>query len=169
MLQVGIQRLEIREGRYGHQKVAAHVAHQALHLTLVIALAGAAEPVVEQVVGLQLGEGTGALATAVPQNPGHGQLGVVVQNALGHPAQEGESGDMAVQERLGGLRRVSLDEAAVAMGQVQDEAVGFLFHPADDHQGLAKVALGVARRMGRHGTTARTSPATRGGAPLRSP
>ena len=66
--------------------------------------AGAAEPVVEQVVGLQLGEGTGALATAVPQNPGHGQLGVVVQNALGHPAQEGESGDMAVQEPLGGLR-----------------------------------------------------------------
>ena len=34
------------------------------------------------------------------------------------------------------------------MGQIQDEAVGFLFHPADDHQGLAKVALGVARRMG---------------------
>ena len=26
--------------------------------------------------------------------------------------------------------------------------MGFLFHPADDHQGLAKVALGVARRMG---------------------
>ena len=25
--------------------------------------------------------------------------------------------------------------------------MGFLFHPADDHQGLAKVALGVARRM----------------------
>ena len=34
------------------------------------------------------------------------------------------------------------------MGQVQDEAVGLLFHPADDHQGFAKVALGVARRMG---------------------
>ena len=55
---------------------------------------------------------------------------------------------MAVQEGLGGLGRVGLDEASVAMGQVQDEAVGFLFHPADDHQGLAKVALGVARRMG---------------------
>ena len=38
--------------------------------------------------------------------------------------------------------------AGIAMGQVQDEAVGFLFHPANDHQGLAKVALGVARRMG---------------------
>ena len=30
---------------------------------------------------------------------------------------------MAVQEGLGGLGRVSLDEASVAMGQVQDEAV----------------------------------------------
>ena len=44
--------------------------------------------------------------------------------------------------------RVGLDEAAVAVGQVQDEAVGFLFHSADNHQGLAEVALGVARGMG---------------------
>ena len=55
---------------------------------------------------------------------------------------------MAVQEGLGGLSRVGLDEAAVAVGQVDDEAVGLLLHPADDHQGLAKVALRVARRMG---------------------
>ena len=34
------------------------------------------------------------------------------------------------------------------MGQVDDEAVGLLFHSADDHQGLAEVSLGVARRMG---------------------
>ena len=34
------------------------------------------------------------------------------------------------------------------MGQVDDEAVGLLLHAADDHQGLAEVALGVARRMG---------------------
>ena len=55
---------------------------------------------------------------------------------------------MAVQECLGGLRRVGLDEAAVAVGQVDDEAVGFPLYSADDHQGLAEVALGVARRMG---------------------
>ena len=48
---------------------------------------------------------------------------------------------------LGGLGRVGLDEASVAVGQVQDEVVGLPLHPADDHQGLAKVALGVARRM----------------------
>ena len=46
-----------------------------------------------------------------------------------------------------GGSRVSLDEASVAVGQVQDEGVGLSLHPADDHQGLAKVALGVARRM----------------------
>ena len=55
---------------------------------------------------------------------------------------------MAVQEGLGGLGRIGLHEAAVAVGQVDDEAVGFPLAAADDHQGLAKVALGVARRMG---------------------
>ena len=55
---------------------------------------------------------------------------------------------MAVQEGLGGLRGVGLDEAAVAVGQVQDKVMGFLLHPADDHPGLTKVALGMAGRMG---------------------
>ena len=55
---------------------------------------------------------------------------------------------MAIQEGLGGLRRVGLHEAAVAVGQVDDEAVGLLLHAADDHQGLPEVALGVSRRMG---------------------
>ena len=55
---------------------------------------------------------------------------------------------MAVQEGLGGLGRIGLHEAAVAVGQVDDEAVGLLLHAAYDHQGLAEVALGVARRVG---------------------
>ena len=55
---------------------------------------------------------------------------------------------MAVQEGLGSLSRVGLDEAAVAVGQVDDEAVGLALHAADDHQGLTKVALRVSRRMG---------------------
>ena len=99
-------------------------------------------------MGLQLGEGAGALAPAVPQYLRHRQLGVVVENALGHSAQESEGRDVAVQECLGGLGRVGLHEAAVAVGQVDDEAVGLPLHAADDHQGLPEVALGVARRMG---------------------
>ena len=34
------------------------------------------------------------------------------------------------------------------MGQVPDEVVGLALHPADDHQGFTKVALGVPRGMG---------------------
>ena len=99
-------------------------------------LAGAAEPVIKQIVGLELGEGPGALATAVSQYLRHGQPGIVVQDALGHPAQEG----------LGGLGRIGLDEASVAVGQVDDEAMGLALHAADGHQGLPEVHW--ARRMG---------------------
>ena len=51
-------------------------------------------------------------------------------------------------EGLGGLGRIGPHEATVAVGQIQDESVGFPLHAADDHQRLAKVALGMARRMG---------------------
>ena len=51
----------------GHQKVPTHVAHYALDLAFVIAPAGTAEPVIEQVVGLELGEGAGPLAAAIAQ------------------------------------------------------------------------------------------------------
>ena len=47
-----------------------------------------------------------------------------------------------------GLRRVGLDKASVAVGQVHNEVVGLPLHPANDHQGLAEVALGMARRVG---------------------
>ena len=122
--QVGVQRLKALEGRHRHQEVAPHIAHHALHLPLVVPLAGTTEPVLEQVVGLELGEGPGALSPAVPQDPGHRQPGVVVEDTPGHPAQEGEGRNVAVQEGLCGLRGVGLDEAAVAVGQVQDEVVG---------------------------------------------
>ena len=50
-LQVGVQRGEALEGRYGRQKVPPHVAHHAFDFPLVVALPRAAEPVLEQVVG----------------------------------------------------------------------------------------------------------------------
>ena len=59
---------------------------------------------------------------------------------------------MAVQEGLGGLGGVSLHEAAVAVGQVDDEAVGLALHAADGHQGLPEVALGVVPADGTDGT-----------------
>ena len=78
------------------------------------------------------------LAPAVAQYPGHRQLRVVVQNALGHAAQRGESRDVAVQERLGGLCRIGLHEAAIAVGQVQHQVVRLPLHPADDHRASPK-------------------------------
>ena len=90
LLQVGIQGLKTLEGGNGHQEIAPRVAHQSFDLTFVIALAGTPETVVEQVVGLELGEGTGALAPAVAQYLGHRQLGIVVEDALRHTTQEGE-------------------------------------------------------------------------------
>ena len=55
---------------------------------------------------------------------------------------------MAIQEGLSGLTGIGLHEAAVAVGQVQDEVVDLLLHTGDDRQRLAEVALGVAWAMG---------------------
>ena len=55
---------------------------------------------------------------------------------------------MAVQKGLGGLRRIRLHEAAVAVGQVQHEVVHLALHSGDDRHRLAEITLGVAGRMG---------------------
>ena len=123
MFQVGIECIKALKGRDGHQEITPRVPHQALYLAFVIALAGAAEPVLEQVVGLQLDEGPGALAPAVAQDTGHRQPGIVVEDALGNSAQKGKRRYVPIQEGLGGLGRIGLSEAAVAVGQVDDEAV----------------------------------------------
>ena len=75
-------RIKALEGRDGHEEVAPHISHQAFDLSFVVALAGTPEPVLEEVVGLKLGKGTGALTSAVTQYPGHGQPGIVVEDAL---------------------------------------------------------------------------------------
>ena len=61
------------------------------NLSLVVSLAWSAEPVLEQVVGLELGECPGALSPDVPRYLRHRQPGVVVEDALGHPAQRRRS------------------------------------------------------------------------------
>ena len=148
LLQVDVERIEARERGHWHQEVPASISHQPLHLALVVALAWTAEPVLEQVVGLEFREHTSTLAPAVSQDPGHRQPRVVVDDAPGHPAQERERRDVTVAERLGRLRGVRLDEACVAVGKVQHEVVDGLLHSADDRLGLAEVALGITRRMG---------------------
>ena len=68
---------------------------------------------------------------------------------------------MAVQKGLGGLRRIRLHEAAVAVGQVQHEVVHLALHSGDDRHRLAE----ITGRGRAHGTTARTSPASAAHAP----
>ena len=57
----------------GHQKVTPHVVPRPFHLSLVIALARAAKPVLKQRVGLKLSEGSGALRMTIAQDPGRHQ------------------------------------------------------------------------------------------------
>ena len=113
----------------GRQEIAPRVAHQALHLTLVIALAGAAEPVIEQVVGLELGEGPGALAPTVAQDPGNSQPGIVVEDALRRSPRKAKPETWPSWKASMVSAGLSLDEAAVAVGQVDYEAVAFRSTP----------------------------------------
>ena len=87
-------RVELREAgdtRDRHQEVASRIADQPLDLALVVALAGPAEAVEEQVVRLQLGEGARPLSRAITQDAGHCQLGVVVENRVGTPPRKAKA------------------------------------------------------------------------------
>ena len=118
-LQVGIECIKALEGRDGHQEVAPYVANHALDLSLVVALGRTSEPVLEQVVGLQLSEGPGAFTPTVSQYPDHRQLGIVVEDTLGHPAQERKGRDVAVQEGLGGLGGYALAKQPSLWGRAR--------------------------------------------------
>ena len=130
-----------------HHEPAPCRLHQGLHLALVVALAGPAEAVAEQVVRLQMRERLRAPTRAVAQDPCHRKRRVVVEDRARNPAEEGEGADMAVQEGLRRLPGIRLNEPEVGMGQDQAEE-GDLLPPAPDlHHRLAEVDLGMARRV----------------------
>jgi hypothetical protein len=148
LLEMSVELGEAGEGWDRDQEVAPGIADQALDLALVVALAGPAEPIEEQVVRPQLGEGAGPLPLAAAQDPGHRQPGVVVEDRLGHAAQEGEGRVVAVEEGLDPLGRVGLDEAGVRVRQVEAEEMDLLPDTPDHRHRLAEVRLGMAGRMG---------------------
>ena len=55
---------------------------------------------------------------------------------------------MAVQKGLGGLCRIGLHEATVAVGQVQHQVVHLPLHSGDDRHCLSEVTLGVTWWVG---------------------
>jgi hypothetical protein len=113
----------------------------------LLGLADAAEVGREQVVTLQTAElfceftlvRTGALDD--------GDLAVVVADAAGHPAEEGEGGDMAGVEGLGTFAGIGHGKACPAVGQGEDEERSLKALSGDDDGGVAVVALGLAGRM----------------------
>ena len=92
-------------------------------------------------MGLDLGEGSCALASAIPHNLGHCQPNIVDEDALVHSAHEG--GNVPVWGGPGGILIMGFDKAAFAVEQVKEELLGLLLHAADDHSGFARVALRV--------------------------
>ena len=97
---------------------------------------------------LELAEDLRPLARAVPEDPRHRQLRVVVDDAPRHAAEVVERGVVPGAERLRRLGRKRLHKPVVAVREVDDQVVCLLFDPGDHHQRFAKVGLGVARRMG---------------------
>src|SRR4051794_3348435 len=122
-LEVGVEVGEAGEGRDRDQEVAPGVADQALDLALVVAFAGPAEAVEEQIVRLQLGEGPGPLPLAIAQDARHRQPGVVVEDRARHATEEGERRVVPVEESLEPLGRVGLDKAGIRVRQVEAEEV----------------------------------------------
>ena len=142
-----VQNIQIGHLRDRHHELAPRRLHQGLDLALVVALAGPAEAVAEQVVRLQMRERPRALAFPVAEDPRHRKSGVVIEDRARNPAEKGEGADMAVQKRLGRLPRVGLHEPDVGMRQDQAEEGDLLAKASDLDYRLAEVDLGMARRM----------------------
>ena len=66
----------------------------------------------------------------------------------GDPPRKAKAETWPSRKGLRGLPGISFHEAAVAVGQVQNEVVHLALHAGDDRQRLAEIALGVARAVG---------------------
>jgi hypothetical protein len=145
--QLFVQRRQAGRPRHRHQLVPADPADQPLDLAFVVAFAGPPEAVGKHVMGLKLAEHTRALAHPITQDPRHRQRRIVVQDRDRHLAEEAERGVVPVTERFGGLRRIGLHKAGIAVRQVHRKKVDLAFHPGDLRQRLAKIHLRVAGIM----------------------
>jgi hypothetical protein len=121
--------------------------HQAFHLTLVIALAGAAITILEEVMGLQSTERSGPLSCAIWQNVCHQAPVIVIQDRLGDAAEDGEGPIVPVQPGFRRRRRVAHYEASIAVGKIHDKEMRPPLNAGDDHIRYTKISLGMARGM----------------------
>src|SRR5271167_164251 len=145
--QMRVQRLEALEHRDWHEEVPSRIADQPFDFALVAAFARSAEPILEQVVRLQLGEHARPLPLAVTEDAGHRDLGVVIQDRLRDAAEECERPNVAVAEGFCRLCRIADHEAGVRVRQIKSEEVDLALYTTDDADRFTKVCLSMPRRM----------------------
>ena len=98
-------------------------------------------------MGLQPAERPGPLPRAVRQDARHQTLVVVVENRLGNPAEEGKGRIVPVQPSLRRRRRVGRNKAGIAVRKRHDEKMRAMHDAGNDRIRLAKVRLGMTRRV----------------------
>ncbi len=132
----------------GVMKLAPRILHQPLDLPLVVALARAAEPILEQIMADQFGERPGALPLAVAADLRHRDLEVVVEDRQRHAAEEARTPTTCPSRNASVVSaRIGLHEAGVRLRQVQAEEMDLLPHAADHPHRLAEIHLRMARRV----------------------
>ena len=161
LLQMDIEGVPAREPGTRRHEVPPGKANHPLHITLVVALAGTAITILEQVMRLQPAEGPRSLPRAIRQDARHQALVIVVENRLGNAAKEGEGSVVSVQPGLRRRRRVGRNKAAISVGKGHNEKMRPMLYPSDDRVRLTKVRLSVP--------AARTSPADDGAVRERNP
>ena|GEM_PF-6374432 len=130
-----------------HHKITSGIADETLDIPLVVAFAGTAVAIPDQVVGQEAAEQRRPLAGAIRQDLRDQATVVVIDDRLRPGPEEGECMDVAVDPGLGHRRRIGPHVAAVAMRQIEHEETGLLFHAANHHRRLTEVGLRMAGRM----------------------
>ena len=98
-------------------------------------------------MGLQPAERPGPLPRAVRQDARHQTLVVVVENRLGNPAAEGKGRIVPVQPSRRRRRRAGRNKAGIAVRKRHDEKMRAMHDAGNDRIRLAKVRLGMTRRV----------------------
>src|SRR5437762_8387606 len=94
---------------------------------------------------LQFAEHSRPLSRPIAQDAGHRQLRVVVEDRLRYAAEETERGVVPVTKRFGGLLRIGLHEAGVAVRQVDRKEVDLALDPGDLRLRLTNIPLHMTR------------------------
>jgi hypothetical protein len=142
-----VEIVKARSNRGRRHEVGAGVFDQAFDLALVVALGRTRKVIGRQVVAQQFSERPHRLAFAVAADLRHRDLEVVIQDRQRHPTQGSKRRDMAVEECLGRLARIRLDETGIRLGQVHAEEVDLLAQAADHRDGFPEIHLCVSGQV----------------------